>query len=326
MKSLLNQTPLHIVSGLPGYGKTFAIKRTLIGSAKDAQIVVIDPYGEYKNIRNNGETHVIDISRSSLNPLDLIVGENIMENILQILDKRDFLSALFAQASGREENFKMYADILELALPVLYSDYTTACMLQQKKYLPDICPTLKDLKTLLESEKFQGEKMDEQSMNCIKETVGAIHVLSEISVFTEKTRIFQSDCMIFNLQNIPQTITHTVYLACAEYAQNIALRGLTEKKKILVADDGLVLLHSKYLKTHVDNNKKNDIEAFVIIQEIADVIKEILRADPECLEFDVFHPSHLDLDVYEHISTTRDIQDLKMGQYAIINHKNMKYA
>ena len=175
-KTLKNQNGF--ILGTPGSGKSFAAKREMINSILSVgdDVIIIDPEREYKDLVNNFNGQVINISSNSkdyLNPMDMSLNYDDDGEPLSL--KSDFLLSLFEVIIGGKNGLTgKEKSILDRCVRFTYQEY-------MQNFDKDLTPTLKDFYEVLKKQK----EPDAQGLATALE----LYAVGNLSVFSNKTNI-----------------------------------------------------------------------------------------------------------------------------------------
>lgn len=239
-KSLL-LNPATWILALPGAGKSFYVKAELtqvLTKIPEADVIVIDPQGEYSVLANSSLYHGISYKIDSksnvyLNPLD----GNSDDIIDFIKTKTEFVHALVSGVLlGEYTAYKK--GIVEMATKEMYRKFR----IEKRNYghLRDIpSPTLKDLKKELESDMWKNNKE-------AKEMATALYQFTEGTndIFAHQTSINNDGnrFVVYDTSEIGETIRPLGYKVILETLRSKVLENHKKGKKTFIYIDEIYLI------------------------------------------------------------------------------------
>ncbi len=151
-----------IVFGLSGSGKSFAVKleiENVLLKYPDAQIYIIDPMRDYKDLANAFDGVVVNLSPGSntyLNPLDLDISETDEDEIDPISMKIDSIMAMFGIMIGKNRSLDpILVSIIDRCSRRIYQPYLRYLREEGISCDREKCPTLGDLYQELKSYSYE---------------------------------------------------------------------------------------------------------------------------------------------------------------------------
>jgi type IV secretory pathway VirB4 component len=256
-----------VVLATSGSGKSYFTKLFLSRQYMNgADILVIDPQGEYSAIAKQYGGQVINISKNSdtiINPLDLM-GNNYLDKRLSLMD-------LFYLMFGNDLG-EIQKSILDKAVDETYARFNINRDSYENKKL---FPRMQDLYQVVSN-------YEKKSVNAEKTTYRAL--LNRLGMYTDRgvfgflnkdTKIdFKSNFVVFNIGNMPKQVKPIVMYLVLDYVFLKMKENL--KRKILVIDEAWSLLQtaeeSSYIFEIVKTCRKFNLGLLMITQDVADLV------------------------------------------------------
>ncbi len=141
-----------LIFGYSGSGKSFTAKCEMVSvilAKQNAQVFVIDPQGEYKNLVNGLHGQEINLSPGSnsyINPLDLDISIDKEDEIDPITMKSDFIISLFSIMIGKNRSLSpIHTSLIDKCVRKVYRSYIEELSRSGETCNVNMCPTLTDL-------------------------------------------------------------------------------------------------------------------------------------------------------------------------------------
>ena len=237
-----------LICGTSGSGKTYFVKKeivSLLATRKDVDIIVVDTERDYKEICNQLEGTVIDLTDSKLNPFD-IYGE---DKRYYIANKADEITALIKSMIKEDLKPEEIAEI-ERATNVIYTDYFDNIPLDSFKNTSDYyinrskSPCFEDFYNELRSDYLK--------------LVLEVYLKTNLNGHSEKV---DNRFTVYDLSRIPCNVKNVMYHVCLMDIMNRVNANYNKKRYTYVyLEDLQCLLQSptmemlgqyiKYFRTH----------------------------------------------------------------------------
>lgn len=180
------------ILGTPGSGKSFSAKREMINVLlnTDDDVIIIDPEREYKNLAENFNGEIIDISASSknyINPLDM--SADYADDEEPIILKSEFILSLCESIIGGRYGLSTNAKaIIDRCLRKTYQDYIV-------DFDKSKIPTLHDFYRIL---KEQPEEEAQELAVSLE-----LYVTGSLGIFANKTNVdVKKRLVVFDIKDL----------------------------------------------------------------------------------------------------------------------------
>lgn len=229
------------ILGRPGAGKSFVTKKELtwiLLNDPEADIIIIDPQGEYRVIAetinrysNKKICDVLEISSTSklyFNPFD---GDISQEDFVK--DKANFIQTIMAEMIGNGYLSPEQKSIIDQVVTFIYQEYETK--LKNQDFEHAYMPTLKTF----------YEKLGELDNSIAKQMQTAlwIYVYGSYDLFAHESNIkVDSRLLVYDIHNIGSTIETLGFKIVLESIRDKIYKNKAKKKRTYVYIDEIYKL------------------------------------------------------------------------------------
>lgn len=257
-----------VIFGKSGAGKSFMVKlevmRTLMFGA---DVFVIDPEGEYKDITRALGGDLIDFSFNSpikINPFDLsgIISEGENELGLKILSLHGLMRVIMGEMSPGEDA------LLDRALVLTYKQKGITPDPETQKREP---PLIEDLyKVLLGMEEENARKLAERLEKFVKGSLAGI--------FNQKSNLnLKNPLTVFNIKELEAELRPVAIFIILDFIWTKIKRNI--KKRLMIVDEAWYLMKHPDSATFLYGIAKRARKYYLGVTTITQDVEDFLSTD-----------------------------------------------
>ncbi len=254
-----------IILATSGAGKSYFTKLMISRQFMNgADVIIIDPQGEYLAITEHYKGETITISKNSktiINPLDLM-GHEYLEKRLSLMD---LFKIMFGDLTEPQKA------ILDKAIDLTYARKG----INRDSWKAKTPPKMQDLFRVMKSLERKAVQQEKVTCRALLNRLGMYTDKGVFSFLNKHTNInFNNNFVCFNIGSMPKQVKPVVMYLVLDYVYQRMKSSL--KRKILVIDEAWAMLQtaeeSSYVFEIVKTCRKFNLGLLMITQDVADLV------------------------------------------------------
>lgn len=270
----------------PGYGKSYMTKLEAIRyKALGAQILVIDPEGEYRPVGRAFNGQIIDLSESGktiINPLDIFStndenGDFLQEKVLDVVslyqvitkkeltttERKELMDALF---NLYENGFGIKRGMTEEEL--LNREFVSDDFFQLESSKKKM-PTLKDLENELRTRGEIGVRLAEELVPITSGMLG--------NAFNGETNVdLNSDFIVFDVKELHEEVKPIGMFIVAQFIWS-KIKRKDGRKRLLVVEELVEMMKNPFTRDFLNKVVKRGRKYYVGLSAISQQVNDFLK-------------------------------------------------
>ena len=254
-----------IILATSGAGKSYFTKLMISRQFMNgADVIIIDPQGEYLAITEHYKGETITISKNSktiINPLDLM-GHEYLEKRLSLMD---LFKIMFGDLTEPQKA------ILDKAIDLTYARKG----INRDSWQAKTPPKMEDLYQVMKNLERKAVQQEKVTYRALLNRLGMYTDNGVFSFLNKHTNInFNNNFVCFNIGSMPKQVKPVVMYLVLDYVYQRMKSSL--KRKILVIDEAWAMLQtaeeSSYVFEIVKTCRKFNLGLLMITQDVADLV------------------------------------------------------